>query len=254
LLPPGLVELAPRELAGFSANLYGGKLTYYSRREHLAANPPQNSDSIEDEDQLLERLEREGALGLCVTGGGGLGKTRLTLDLGFRAVERGWVVLRGTARLSPEAVAKLRQRVTPDRMALIVLDYAETHRQLPEILDAIAEESRDCGYRFRLLVSCRSTYWPIVRQIGSLEQVDVELLEASPRIGMSAIARPRAATSCATPICHSSCWIASRQVTFQCWRPCWLTWQRSAGTFRVLCYRSCVTSLTSSAGSRSGSR
>jgi hypothetical protein len=50
---------------------------------------------IPDEDAMLQQLDGGSLTGLIITGKGGFGKTRLTLELSKLAVSKGWVLLRG---------------------------------------------------------------------------------------------------------------------------------------------------------------
>jgi hypothetical protein len=110
---------------------------------------------------FIERLElarlREWCAGqgtpdvMLLTGGGGVGKTRLALQLAEEQQERGWLcrVVREGADAEVVTVARA---VGPGPVLLIV-DYAETRQGLAGLLSEVA---RDDGDRLRVLLVARS--------------------------------------------------------------------------------------------------
>ena len=112
--PIGLVDLTPRVREGFQAYLYGDRLPYYSRKQHLHEHPTAADVAIEPRTDLLAILERNEAVGPIATSAGGLGKTRLALEIAYLAEAQGWVVLRLSGGFRVEALERLRQRVRPE--------------------------------------------------------------------------------------------------------------------------------------------
>jgi hypothetical protein len=91
--PKGFVPLdEPIHEVSFSAYLRSENLSYYSRSEHMTHYPPPVEAVIQDEDSLLAKMETDEVAGLIITGRAGVGKTRLMLELGHRALTRGWPV------------------------------------------------------------------------------------------------------------------------------------------------------------------
>jgi CO dehydrogenase nickel-insertion accessory protein CooC1 len=76
------------------------------------------------EDDLLRKLD--GVTGLIITGRGGVGKTRLTLELGRRAKQQGWLVMRAAASFSDAAVDELLAWLGDAAGVMLLIDYVET--------------------------------------------------------------------------------------------------------------------------------
>jgi hypothetical protein len=98
--------------------------------------------------------DRAGRLRL-VTGPGGVGKTRLAVELADRIRAAGWRAERVADGAEAEAIGALRA-VTRGR-ALLVVDYAETRAGLGQMLSMLAGElGRDVRV---LLLTCRTRTW-----------------------------------------------------------------------------------------------
>ena len=108
--PNGLVPLDESINVGtFRAYLTDAKLPYYSIAEHLQHAPPPKGISILDEKNLLARFENPDITGLVISGKGGIGKSRLTLELGWLALRNGWSVMRVQQRLREGALEDTRR-------------------------------------------------------------------------------------------------------------------------------------------------
>jgi tetratricopeptide (TPR) repeat protein len=119
-----------------------------------------------------------------VTGPGGVGKTRLAVEVSDRMRKRGWRAERIADGKEPDAIAALRS-VTRSR-ALLVVDYAETRTGLKEMLSALAS---DQGKRVRVLLLARAAgdWWDQlgVGEPAAWDQVQAARsaqLELSPQI------------------------------------------------------------------------
>jgi len=127
--PQGLVPLHDVPDRGtFRSYLSSEKLAYYSIGQHLKVNPSPAGMDIPDEENLLSLLEGGDITGLVVTGSGGIGKSRLTLEIGRLAQDKGWSVLRVQTRLREDALESLAERIIPETPVLLLVDYIETQR------------------------------------------------------------------------------------------------------------------------------
>jgi len=172
--PFGLVPLDESVESGtLRSYLSSAKLPYYSRDQHLAAMPAPAGVDIPGEDDLLDRLEGDEFTGLVVTGAGGVGKTRLSLEIGHRAQERGWTVLRVRSRLQKDSLYALGERLTPAARVLLVIDYIETQRDFAEHVEILNDLNDTYHFNVRYLANCRTSYYQAVAATSRHREVDI---------------------------------------------------------------------------------
>jgi hypothetical protein len=172
--PFGLVPLDESPEAGtLRSYLSSAKLPYYSRSHHLAGVPAPAGVDIPGEDALLDRLDGGGFTGLVVTGGGGVGKTRLSLEIGRRAQQRGWTVLRVRSRLQEDSLHALGERLTPAARVLLVIDYIETQRDFAELIEILNDLNDTFHFNVRYLANCRTSYYQAVAATSRHREVDI---------------------------------------------------------------------------------
>ncbi|MEO1389408.1 MAG: caspase family protein [Cyanobacteria bacterium J06634_6] len=171
----GLVPLGAKPRQGpFRAYLDEEKLLYYSRSAHLSIDPPPTGVAIPNEAELIEQLSHSDRLtGLIITGSGGVGKTRLTLELGRSAAQQGWLVYRVKARLNADRLHKFSSNVDAAQKVLILIDYVETQQDFTELIDEIVALNEEDGLHFRYVANCRTTYYPNVRGLGQHQRIDL---------------------------------------------------------------------------------
>ena len=108
-----------------------------------------------------------------VTGPGGVGKTRLAVELSERMKKRGWACERIADGQESVAIAALRA-VTRAR-ALLVVDYAETRVGLRQMLTVLAGD-QGAGVRVLLLARDAGDWWD---QLGAGEPAAWDLVQAA---------------------------------------------------------------------------
>jgi hypothetical protein len=172
--PSGLVSLDEGTPVGtFRSYLDCGRLPYYSREEHIQRHPASEGIAILSEVDLLDALETGSQSGLIVYGQGGVGKTRLAMELGRLALARNWTVLRVEGRLRPGALDRLAERLSPKTPVLLLVDYIEMQGDFAELVEDIESLNGTCDFRIRYVASCRSAYYPAVRTTGRHRPVDL---------------------------------------------------------------------------------
>jgi hypothetical protein len=157
----------------FRSYLYSDKLPYYALRQHLIAAPAPQGEDITDEEGLLSLVAGDRLTGLVLTGAGGVGKTRLTLEMGWLAQSEGWVVLRVLRRLKEDAIEHLAQLVTPETKTLLLIDYVETQRDFDELVNVLNDLNDSAGLRLRYVANCRTSYYKTIAAIARQEKVDI---------------------------------------------------------------------------------
>ena len=160
--PPGLSALDRGTRPDtFRAYLTDEKLPFYSREQHLVRHP----GPADSEDVLLDRLfDDDMATGLVITGSGGVGKSRLALELGRRATRRGGFAVRAT-RLREDALGTFVQTLVPEQRTLLVIDYVETEASFDDVVARLAELNYAARLRLRLVATCRTSYYPRVADL-----------------------------------------------------------------------------------------
>ena len=158
--PTGLIPLNDfKRESSFSAYLHSNNLEYYSRTEHLRSSPPPIGASILNEEKILKRLDAGEVDGLVVSGRGGVGKTRLLVELGRMALERGWLVLQVSGPLAQSSLDSLRERLSPETKALLLFDYAERQPNFESLTESIRSINDTFTFRVRYAVSCRTGHY-----------------------------------------------------------------------------------------------
>lgn len=158
--PNGLVPLDEAvDVGTFRAYLTDAKLPYYSLAEHLEIAPASESIGILNEESLLARFENPETTGLVISGKGGVGKSRLTLELGWLALRQGWTVMRVQSRLRENALEDFAERLTPEMPALLLVDYIETQTDFGEFVENLNLLNDSGVARLRYVASCRTGYY-----------------------------------------------------------------------------------------------
>jgi hypothetical protein len=172
--PQGLVPLDDSLNRGtFRSYLSSDKLTYYSRGQHLKVVPAPLGIDIPDEENLLTQLEGNDTTGLVVTGGGGVGKTRMMLEIGRLAQRKGWLVLQVQSRLREDALERLAERITSNTPVLLLVDYIETHKDFAELVDTLNDLNDTYFHHLRYVASCRTSFYQTIAAISKHKRVDL---------------------------------------------------------------------------------
>ena len=165
----------------FHAYLTNARLPYYSRAQQLQRHPAAPGLDIPDEQALLDSLADDDGHGMVVVGAGGVGKTRLTLELTWRARDAGWTVLRVGRRLAPGVLEDLAAQLSPADHLIVWLDYVETQADFAELVERIGDLNDSQGLNLRFLASCRTSYLPSLQAV-----YDYHLVDLSPPDGTAA--------------------------------------------------------------------
>ena len=117
-----------------------------------------------------------------VIGGGGAGKTRLALQLRDELTANGWQLLwmrRGSEREAVNSVHEL------GRQSVLVVDYAETYRDLAGFLDDVAADEDGPDLRVVLLARSAGEWWQQI--LADSEEQTAALLGADPPVSLGPV-------------------------------------------------------------------
>ena len=161
--PDGLVPLGETfEGHPFRDYLYSAKLPHLTAGQYLHDHPAPEGSLVADEASLLAQLSRPDTTGVAITGIGGVGKTRLMIEVGLLAQREGWSVLKVLSKFREESLDRLFESLAPDTSMLLLIDYAETRPDFADLASLIADHNETYGTRLRFLTTCRRTYYPTI--------------------------------------------------------------------------------------------
>lgn len=144
--------------------------TYYSREHHVAEHGAPDVGDFMTEPAMLDTLRE--ADGIVITGAGGYGKTRLSLEIGRRAQAEGWTVMRAEGPLRDQQLDLLAATSSINRPVLLLIDYIETQRAFAEATHRLAEINEAAG-PVHFVANCRTSYYD--RVAGTTRHVHVTL-------------------------------------------------------------------------------
>jgi hypothetical protein len=154
-LPYGIASIRDKrfETRSFRRFLFDDTLPFFSREKYLADGAKRQ---ITREDQLVSGLIAEGGdEALIITGAGGVGKTRLGLELCDRLSKLSWLPLRLTESATSASIGALLRAHASTAQIVLFLDYAEKAKDLSAIASEIALINDGNAHRVRTIATCR---------------------------------------------------------------------------------------------------
>jgi hypothetical protein len=178
-LPVGLRPL--RSLTDgktFRKFLDEGTLEFFSRDAFNREIGFDNRARLTDERSTLSiLLESNDQTGLVLAGPGGVGKTRLALELGLAAEQSKWLVLQVERIASADAIEELARAHIDAAEVLLIIDYAEAATSLFALAHAMERVNRDGKHRIRFVATCRASALSVVKE--ALEDSAYQIIEFS---------------------------------------------------------------------------
>lgn len=162
----------------FRKFLEEGSLKYYSREEFNQEMTLDAQTGLTDEQSILSALlDDNDQFGLVLSGPGGVGKTRLALQLALEAEANGWLVLQVERNTSREAIEQLAREHTSSANVLLVIDYAEAAKSLFDLAQEMERANDERGHKFRFVATCRASALATVKE--ALDGKAYEVMEFS---------------------------------------------------------------------------
>ncbi|MCX6583748.1 MAG: hypothetical protein NT166_26530, partial [Candidatus Aminicenantes bacterium] len=158
-LPPGVEGLSRLVESGrapvYREYLSSARLAYFSRDDYVRQNP--KARGLATETEILDSLLNRDIYNGCILyGEGGIGKTRLMLELGYRAEQQGWLVYKIISK-SP-TIETLRDLLSPGCNHLLLFDYIEESNvfETPDFFYKLVESCRDAVVK--VIGNCRKSH------------------------------------------------------------------------------------------------
>ncbi|MDO9041095.1 MAG: ATP-binding protein [Desulfocapsaceae bacterium] len=173
--PTGLSPLKSSTDArlNFRSYLEHHQLPFYSVEMFVASGFLSQDNALPEVSHLFSHLTGEGGNGLIITGKGGIGKTRLVLEIGRHAEQEGWLVLQAGKRFEAASIDSLCQRITTTQPILILFDYVEAQKGFSESIDTINNYNEEYGYRIRYVANCRTNFYSTIRDMEGHREVNL---------------------------------------------------------------------------------
>lgn len=157
-----------------------GTLEFFSREAFNREIGFDNQARLADEQTSLSTLlESNDQTGLVLSGPGGVGKTRLAVQLGLAAEQNGWLALQVERTTLPEAIEELARAYPTSAKVLLIIDYAEAAGSLFGLAHAMERVNRDGKHCFRFVATCRASALSAIKE--ALEDSAYQIIEFSGR-------------------------------------------------------------------------
>ncbi|MCA3302985.1 MAG: ATP-binding protein, partial [Roseomonas sp.] len=151
----GEISLSFGTGAGFKQFLAGRNLPYFSRAAYLSA---MGQEAISDIDTAVESLTQANQpYARVIYGPGGVGKTRLAIEICEKAREFGWWPIRLDRKADVADLDALCQNHAQTGKLLLFIDYAEAFDALEGLPEALVRLTQDGDHRISILASTRSS-------------------------------------------------------------------------------------------------
>ena len=181
IFPVGLkpFEAVSPNANGFRAYLSTTKLPYFSPLRFKSLN---GGSAIKSPSEILVDLVTSSDAGMILQGKGGIGKTRLCEEVAnLASISDNWTVLRATASLDSNSLAKARELFSAGSSYLIIFDYVESHKNTFTKLVNIISDWRDIhSINIYILGNCRPSNRSIVGAVAAkLKTIDLDRVSGS---------------------------------------------------------------------------
>ncbi len=171
----GEIELSFGSESGFKQFLASRNLPYFSRDLYLSEigqNPVSQFDTVV---QFL--TQGNDARTHVIFGPGGVGKTRLSIEICQKAEQAGWWPIRVDRKASVSELDSICRSQADAAKLLLFIDYAEAFEELDHLPEAVARLASDGKHRLSILASTRSS--SLQKVIDRLSDLHPEVTDLS---------------------------------------------------------------------------
>ena len=161
---------------GFKQFLADRNLPYFSRDIYLSET---KQEPIAEFDTILKFLTQgNDPRARVIFGPGGVGKTRLSIELCEQAREVGWWPIRLDRKASVGELDAICKSHASSAKLLLFIDYAEAFEELEQLPEAVARLASDGNHRISIVASTRSS--SLQNVTDRLNEIQSETTERSP--------------------------------------------------------------------------
>lgn len=154
--PSGFREISTSATTGFKSYLSGDTLPYLSR-DIWASNANVSLNATES--TIVDTLAVGAKNFIVITGQGGVGKTRLGLEVVRRLQDTGWIALACDGhRVSLSGIREVLVEATSSKKIVLFADYVEGWPALESFVNEINDLMPMTGHAVAFLGTCRSSY------------------------------------------------------------------------------------------------
>jgi hypothetical protein len=173
-LPAGLHELghAFGPASSFKRYLKSSELPYFSRGRFLSDPLAESGPEAEWTDRLSAGQPGPVAL---VSGAGGIGKTRLAVEICNRMAARGWWALQLESFASVEGIKSFLGSFSREAKLVFLVDYADRFRELDRLVDLVETAELEGHHTIRFVITCRSSVkQQVLDELGDLAPLQID--------------------------------------------------------------------------------
>lgn len=154
------------------------EIPYFSREDFGRLQPAASNERRTTEESILRKLENPGETSVfLLQGPGGVGKTRLMLEIGKRLKSAGQNTLYASTSTTPEDVKAALATLEDDEQAYLLFDYVENVQEFAQIADIVGQHNDEAlDNRALIIGSLRASQYKRVlkelRNVPSFNEYD----------------------------------------------------------------------------------
>lgn len=162
----GLTDLESVTAKGYFRK-YLTDIPYYSLKTHMGCTRVPTKTAIRTEEVFLTQLEDSVTSGMILKGNGGVGKTRLSLEIAKLARFAHWSTFLVNRTATVQDIQALGVKFERGQRVLLLIDYVETARDFLDLVAVMHETSVQTGVVIKYIACCRPSFYCLIVECGS---------------------------------------------------------------------------------------